>query len=160
MKILTTMLIISSSTFIFMMHPMSMTMNLMIQAIIIAIMTGSIQINYWYSYIMFMIMIGGMMVLIMYMTSIASNEMFKLKKKMLLIPILSALILSNNKIKEMNLVEMSNMEKNLNFKLSMTKFLNEPMMNFTLTIMIYLLITLIVIVKITNLNEGPLRQKF
>lgn len=77
-----------------------------------------------------------------------------------MIPILRALILSNNKIKEINLVEIRNIEKNLNFKLSITKFLNEPIINFTLTIIIYLLITLIVIVKITNLNEGPLRQKF
>nr|YP_010166787.1 NADH dehydrogenase subunit 6 [Scarodytes savinensis]QRV62891.1 NADH dehydrogenase subunit 6 [Scarodytes savinensis] len=158
--------------FLFLNHPMSMGMILMIQTILITLISGLYSFTYWFSYILFLIMIGGMMVLFMYMTSLASNEKFNFSKKILLL-IITMLIIStimnfndmsiiNLNFKNSNMMEMINnmiMLKNENIK-SLNFMYNKP--NFIITIMLinYLLLTLVAVVKITKSKSGPLRQKF
>lgn len=47
-----------------------------------------------------------------------------------------------------------------NFLISINKYIVYPNIIIYFILMIYLLITLIAIVKITKINYGPLRQKF
>nr|YP_010166774.1 NADH dehydrogenase subunit 6 [Scarodytes malickyi]QRV62878.1 NADH dehydrogenase subunit 6 [Scarodytes malickyi] len=158
--------------FLFMNHPMSMGMILMIQTILVALISGLYSFTYWFSYILFLIMIGGMMVLFMYMTSLASNEKFNFSKKILLLIIMmltismimnfSDMSMINLNFKNSNMMEMINnmiMMKNENMK-SLNFMYNKP--NFIITIMLinYLLLTLVAVVKITKSKSGPLRQKF
>lgn len=42
--------------------------------------------------------------------------------------------------------------------MTLIKLYTQPTSLLTLTLVIYLLLTLIVVVKITNIQEGPLRQ--
>nr|QIA46730.1 NADH dehydrogenase subunit 6 [Dermestes maculatus] len=146
-------------------HPMSMGGVLLFQTILITINSGFFFHSFWYSYIIFLVMIGGMLILFIYMTSVASNEKFKFSlKSILLMPISMLMIFS---LKEMftysffwNKSEMLNFFNQNNQILSMSKFFNEPFMMIMMMMMIYLLITLIAVVKITNINYGALRQKF
>nr|QNP10042.1 NADH dehydrogenase subunit 6 [Ochthebius delgadoi] len=156
--------IILSISFLFMMHPLSMGVMLLLQTILISLITGMMNFNYWFSYILFLIMIGGMLVLFIYMTSIASNEKFKFNMKLMMlmmffIILLLLMILMMNK----NFMMMNNFSNyiysNQNY-LMMSKFYNWPSNIIMFMMIIYLFITLIAIVKITDFKSGPLRQKF
>nr|AXS64889.1 NADH dehydrogenase subunit 6 [Tenebrionoidea sp. 14 KM-2017] len=151
-----------SSMLIFMTHPLSVIMILMTQTICISMTCGWLSINMWFSYILFLIMIGGMLIIFLYMTSIASNEKIQISIPMTMMAFmifLSSLFMLKTSEKVM-------IEKNQNplinksldlFNMSLTKYFMFP--NFTITMMIiYLLIALIAIVKITNFKHGPIRQ--
>nr|QZI85934.1 NADH dehydrogenase subunit 6 [Aclees taiwanensis] len=155
-----------SIIFIFLMHPLSMGSILLIQSIIISLISGFLYFNFWFGYILFLIMIGGMLVMFMYMTSIASNEKFYMSKKIFLFILImmsmntfmfifidnffSNLILSDS----VNLL-MSNKMNNF----TLMKMFNYPNYLMMILLMIYLLLTLIAVVKITGKNLGTLRQK-
>nr|YP_009708241.1 NADH dehydrogenase subunit 6 [Ceutorhynchus obstrictus]AEP27576.1 NADH dehydrogenase subunit 6 [Ceutorhynchus obstrictus]QEV84352.1 NADH dehydrogenase subunit 6 [Ceutorhynchus obstrictus] len=155
-----------SMMFIFMNHPLSLGCMLLMQTILIALISGYFCMNYWFSYILFLIMIGGMLIMFIYMTSIASNEKFKLPKMMLLfffismnlimLSLLMDQFLPNSMIFLLN--EMSK-SKEMSMNFSLNKLFNYPYMQLILFLMIYLLITLIAVVKIVGKNMGTLRQK-
>nr|APX39147.1 NADH dehydrogenase subunit 6 [Calomicrus fallax]APX39192.1 NADH dehydrogenase subunit 6 [Calomicrus fallax] len=160
------LMIMCSMLFIFMNHPLSCGLILLIQTILTALISGLMNFNFWYSYILFLIMVGGMLILFIYMTSIASNEKFTFNPKFLIsllfMLLLIILILMDEfyfnilnqtfDMKSQNLFYMNN--------LSMMKYFNEPNFFITMMIIIYLFITLIIVVKITNISYGSLRQKF
>nr|YP_010954885.1 NADH dehydrogenase subunit 6 [Dorcus hirticornis]WMW30270.1 NADH dehydrogenase subunit 6 [Dorcus hirticornis] len=143
-------------------HPLSLGILLLFQSILVALITGWMNLTFWYSYILFLIMIGGMLVLFMYMTSVASNEKFKFSLPMLLMMmsiimmmplyfftdqwlINSKVLLSENMILIFTLM-------------SLNKFLNFPAIMISITLIIYLLITLIVAIKMSKYKQGPLRN--
>nr|ARH54764.1 NADH dehydrogenase subunit 6 [Trigonopterus sp. 4 AH-2016] len=147
-------------------HPLSLGCVLLLQTILIALVSGYFYLNFWFSYILFLIMIGGMLVMFIYMTSVASNEKFKLPKNSayFLTCLMMLLILITYSTDEF-LYLSADMSKNLisqntymiNF--SMNKYFNYPGNPIMISLMIYLFITLIAIVKITDKNFGSLRQK-
>nr|YP_009441757.1 NADH dehydrogenase subunit 6 [Vincenzellus ruficollis]AOY39302.1 NADH dehydrogenase subunit 6 [Vincenzellus ruficollis] len=152
-----------SLMFLFLTHPLSAGLILLIQTMIISLITGNFFINYWFSYILFLIMIGGMLILFIYMTSIASNEKFSFKYK-ILFPLTSFLIIIMFPLiffyLNLNIMNNENMIFNqlLLMNSSLNKFFSYPLMLILFFIIIYLFITLIAVVKITNFNIGPLRQ--
>nr|QRW36238.1 NADH dehydrogenase subunit 6 [Deronectes angusi] len=172
---LTMCMINLSMTFMFMFinHPMSMGMILMIQTILISMITGFFSLSMWFSFILFLIMIGGMLILFMYMTSIASNEKFSFSLNMFILFLIFFFItfflllnldmsMINLLFKTTNSMEMIN--KMISFKnenmYSLNSLYNKPLYMITIMLINYLLLTLIATVKITKFNYGPLRQKF
>nr|UCU06764.1 NADH dehydrogenase subunit 6 [Campsosternus auratus] len=156
-----------SLTFIFLSHPLSMGFVLLIQAVLIAMITGLMSHNFWFSYILFMIMIGGMLVLFIYMTSVASNEKFLYSTKLTILTItmmmLALMIMFTDSFsfyQETTNIDMLSPSNNTLFSMSLSKYLNFPSNMIMLTMIIYLLVALIAVVKITNITYGPLRQKF
>nr|YP_010692649.1 NADH dehydrogenase subunit 6 [Necrodes nigricornis]WBV80473.1 NADH dehydrogenase subunit 6 [Necrodes nigricornis] len=164
MIMMMTLSLMLSFTFIFMTHPLSMGLILLSQTILIALMTGYISMNFWFSYILFLIMIGGMLVLFIYMTSVASNEKFKFSMLILMMNIFIMILFSPLNFIDNTLISPNNlnMENILNEEifLSLSKFFNYPSSIILIMMIIYLFITLIAVVKITNISYGPLRQKF
>nr|YP_010411505.1 NADH dehydrogenase subunit 6 [Pissodes yunnanensis]URP30506.1 NADH dehydrogenase subunit 6 [Pissodes yunnanensis] len=155
-----------SMIFIFLNHPLSLGCVLLLQTILISLSTGFLYYNFWFSYILFMIMIGGMLIMFIYMTSIASNEKFSLPKNLIIFTsllgmIFLLIIISQDnfysKFLSMNFMNMSQSIKLIN--LTLNKYYNYPNMQIMIILMIYLFITLIAIVKITNKSPGTLRQK-
>nr|YP_009434135.1 NADH dehydrogenase subunit 6 [Hycleus marcipoli]APB02788.1 NADH dehydrogenase subunit 6 [Hycleus marcipoli] len=162
---LLTMNITLSILFMFMNHPLSLGLILLLQTTIISLVSGQLCLNYWFSYILFLILVGGMLILFIYMTSIASNEKFNLKIKLYLfltISMFTSLLVSleNQYMTDSYLKnELTSMEtSNLNF--SMIKFISFPMNLILLFMIIYLFIALIAIVKIIDRKQGPLRPKY
>nr|YP_010728408.1 NADH dehydrogenase subunit 6 [Phaenopsectra flavipes]WEF49623.1 NADH dehydrogenase subunit 6 [Phaenopsectra flavipes] len=168
------LMITSSLIFSLMNHPLAMGLMLMIQTMLIVIFSGMLTKSFWFSYSLFLIFLGGMLILFMYMTSIASNEKFKLKInfKMLILSFfylfmfMMFFLLFNQKLllfNKINNIELNNLWnfKNLilenNFMLN--KMYNFPMNMITILLINYLFLTLIAVVKITNIFEGPLRPK-
>nr|QVM79241.1 NADH dehydrogenase subunit 6 [Grammoptera ruficornis] len=161
------LLIMMSLTFIFLNHPLAFGSILLIQTILISLITGKLTYNFWFSYILFLIMIGGMLILFIYMTSIASNEKFKMSYKLimfncLLLPlIMLCLIFMDYYFDNFNIntLELINQNMYPSYKLSMNKFMNWPNNLIIYMMILYLLMTLIAVVKITKIQSGPLRQK-
>nr|YP_009937395.1 NADH dehydrogenase subunit 6 [Trigonopterus triradiatus]QNT26892.1 NADH dehydrogenase subunit 6 [Trigonopterus triradiatus] len=147
-------------------HPLSMGGILLAQTILMALTTGFFFLNFWFSYILFLIMIGGMLVMFIYMTSIASNEKFSMPKKSLLfmatsssLGLLIMIFLDYFFPLQLNLHSSMNSFNTQISNLCMNKYFNYPGMFMLICLMIYLLITLIAIVKITGKSKGTLRQK-
>nr|ALO77219.1 NADH deshydrogenase subunit 6 [Glaresis sp. GLA01] len=154
--------LLNSISFILLSHPLSMGLLLLIQSITISLIIGFITYNYWFSYILFLIMIGGMLVLFIYMTSVASNEKFSFSKKiMLLSSLITTILIIYSFFSDKILINIETQYfniKNYDFMLSLNKFNNYPNNMIMLMLIIYLLITLIAVVKITDINMGPLRS--
>nr|YP_010626022.1 NADH dehydrogenase subunit 6 [Inocellia elegans]WBK02781.1 NADH dehydrogenase subunit 6 [Inocellia elegans] len=141
-------------------HPLIMGFLLIIQTLLISLITGFINNLFWFSYILFIIMIGGMMILFIYMTSLASNEKYHFSSSFflmnfMLITFMILLLLIIDPF-YFNMINLNN-EKSI--ILNLNKLYNMNSKNITLVSIIYLLFTLITVIKITNKNLGPLRQK-
>nr|YP_010701714.1 NADH dehydrogenase subunit 6 [Eupeodes americanus]YP_010701753.1 NADH dehydrogenase subunit 6 [Eupeodes luniger]WCJ53275.1 NADH dehydrogenase subunit 6 [Eupeodes americanus]WCJ53327.1 NADH dehydrogenase subunit 6 [Eupeodes luniger] len=156
--------------FIQMNHPLSMGMMLLIQTVMVCCISGLMTKSFWFSYILFLIFIGGMLVLFIYVTSLASNEMFTFSLKMFMLMFFSLLIMMvmiifmdkmilmfnslNNEMSSISSMNNYILENTLN----LNKLYNYPTNMINILLINYLLITLIATVKITKLFYGPLRS--
>nr|QWC54303.1 NADH dehydrogenase subunit 6 [Jebusaea hammerschmidtii] len=158
------LIIILSVMFLFLNHPLSLGLMLLIQTLLISLLTGMMNYNFWFSYILFLVMVGGMLVLFIYMTSVASNEKFKLSNKLLIpITMLIMMMVMMTLIDQLPLNTMfTSQDLNIssNNNLSASKYISSLEYNLMAMIITYLLICLIMVVKITNIKYGPLRQMF
>nr|AMH85484.1 NADH dehydrogenase subunit 6 [Eudasyphora canadiana] len=169
--ILMTFLFIFNFIFMNIKHPLAMGLTLLIQTMLVSMLSGLMTKSFWYSYILFLVFLGGMLVLFIYVTSLASNEMFSFSIKLMVTSFIIMLLLTitlyfidkNILLQYYNLENQSiyNMNSFLNENsMSLNKLYNYPTNLLTILLMNYLLITLIAVVKITNLFKGPLRPMF
>nr|ATN41239.1 NADH dehydrogenase subunit 6 [Endopterygota sp. 24 LC-2017] len=161
--------LIFSFIFMQMSHPLALGLMLLFQTTCVCMITGLINSSFWFSYILFLIFLGGMLVLFIYVTSLASNEMFSLSMKLTFISLMSFLLLicisliidksslapfiQNNEMNSISSLHSYFSENSLN----LNKLYNYPTNLITILLMNYLLIALIAIVKITKMFFGPLR---
>nr|WMQ52858.1 NADH dehydrogenase subunit 6 [Cechenena minor] len=172
MKLTLSMLIFLMSIMMyFMNHPLSMGMLILIQTLMTCLLSGMLIKTYWFSYILFLTFMGGLLVLFIYVSSIASNEMFSSfsnnMKIMFIIMLTMMMTIQIMFLKNLNWMNLNNnleMNNFLNFmffnnenKINLNKFYNNNSSMLMLLLIIYLFITLIAIVKITNIFFGPLR---
>nr|YP_010040999.1 NADH dehydrogenase subunit 6 [Eclipophleps carinata]QOZ41933.1 NADH dehydrogenase subunit 6 [Eclipophleps carinata] len=150
-------------------HPMSMMMFIITQTFIISLMTGTMMESFWLSYILLLMFLGGMLVLFIYITSITSNEIFKPKSiimmiMMIILIITSIILIILDKtmfIDSIKNTEIMNINNSINYQemtLSLEKLYNKPTSFITMMMMIYLFLALVAVVKITNINQGPIRK--
>ncbi|YP_002808572.1 NADH dehydrogenase subunit 6 (mitochondrion) [Scylla paramamosain] len=158
------LILILSLLFTRLYHPLSMGLTLLIQTVLISLSAGLMTYTYWFSYILFMIFLGGMLVLFIYVTSLASNESFSFSYSSLFFSTLLIFILTPLSIlwdplmsETMTNLPLSSLVSNSSNVFIISWIYSTNLMNFTLFIILYLLLTLIVVVKISNLFKGPLR---
>nr|AXS65858.1 NADH dehydrogenase subunit 6 [Cucujoidea sp. 16 KM-2017] len=155
-----------SLTFLFMNHPLSLGFVLLMQTIVISLLTGLLNYNFWFSYILFLVMVGGMLILFIYMTSITSNKKFKFNYILFLT--ISFILLFSLMLFFIDQYMLNYMTMNINTlsfetkiqDYSLNKYMNYPNYFTLFMLFIYLFITLIAVTKISNIKSGPLRQKF
>lgn len=145
-------------------HPLSIGLILLTQTVIISLTAGTYTHSYWFSYVLFLIFLGGILVLFIYVASLASNEIFLTSLITFLIytslflgftfliTLLDPLVTSY-----FSLASPSSIELNLSTPQLTIWLYRKTSINFTLFIISYLLLTLIVVIKIINLFKGPLR---
>nr|YP_009710469.1 NADH dehydrogenase subunit 6 [Pontia daplidice]QFZ96424.1 NADH dehydrogenase subunit 6 [Pontia daplidice] len=156
---------------LFITPPLKMGLMILIQTLLLSLLLGIYINTYWFSYILFLVFLGGLLVLFIYVSSVASNEMmnFSLKMKMyLLFSIIMFILFSIFKMKNYYLFnnfinnEMNNFNEYFLFfnenKISLSKLYNSQTFLMIMMIIIYLFITLIAVIKITNIFFGPLRS--
>nr|YP_010586079.1 NADH dehydrogenase subunit 6 [Brachycentrus kozlovi]UZZ43815.1 NADH dehydrogenase subunit 6 [Brachycentrus kozlovi] len=147
-------------------HPLMITIFLVIQTLMITMIIGLTSQTFWMSYIMFLIFIGGLLVLFIYISSLIPNKILNFKKINIMtiitflififfiIPSFDTMI-NMETMKMFNFFLMMNYENNL----FLSNFYNQNEMYFFILMMMYLLMSLIIAVKITNLNHNPMRIK-
>nr|YP_010016393.1 NADH dehydrogenase subunit 6 [Paraleuctra cercia]QOI73895.1 NADH dehydrogenase subunit 6 [Paraleuctra cercia] len=157
-------------SFIQMNHPLAMGLMLLLQTLIVCLITGLISQTFWFSYILFLVFVGGLLVLFIYVTSLASNEMFTMSAKPMLI---GSMMISITgliyMISDPSLFSMEVFTSDTSYFHSITtlnmntttllKLYNQPTGLLTTALILYLFLTLIAVVKITSIFQGPLRQK-
>nr|YP_010462980.1 NADH dehydrogenase subunit 6 [Epeorus alexandri]UUJ36859.1 NADH dehydrogenase subunit 6 [Epeorus alexandri] len=156
-------------TFLTMSHPLAMGLILLCQTLLVALITGLLAPTCWFSYILFLVFLGGMLVLFIYVTSLASNEMFSISARtMALTGACLFLILSVSYLNDPSIWALSNYSDQaqaldwaspLPTLGLLVKLYNNPTHLFTLLLVIYLFLTLIAVVTVTQIFEGPLRSK-
>nr|YP_011009655.1 NADH dehydrogenase subunit 6 [Hygia lativentris]WPV77647.1 NADH dehydrogenase subunit 6 [Hygia lativentris] len=143
--------------FMWLNHPVSMGLIIIMQTLMVALIVGLHLSSFFFSYIIMIIMISGMLVLFIYMASMASNEKFYMSMKMMILSVMIILMgifmQTNYMNNEMKLVLTSISTE----KLSLHMLFNK-MKYITMLMVSYLLFTMMTISFIVNISEGPLRM--
>nr|SSW93817.1 NADH dehydrogenase subunit 6 [Papilio machaon] len=173
MKMFLSLLIIMFSIImLFLNHPLSMGLMILIQTLIICLLSGMLINSYWFSYILFLVFLGGLLVLFIYVSSVASNELFNMNfflKNIMFFLLIMSLFLSFNYMNNLNWLNFSfnyEMKNMMNFfiffnnenKINLSKLYNNQNYMLMMMLITYLFITLVAIVKITNIFYGPIRS--
>nr|YP_010032694.1 NADH dehydrogenase subunit 6 [Cletus rubidiventris]QOW08015.1 NADH dehydrogenase subunit 6 [Cletus rubidiventris] len=158
MTMLIFLLMAVSSVFIWLSHPISMGITIIIQTVIISIITGLMLGSFWFSYIILISMLSGMLVLFIYMASVASNEKFHMSMKLMVLVSLLMMCASiyyfyinnnNNSINNMESTE----------SLMLISLFNSKTKMMTIMMVLYLFFSMITVSMIVNISEGPLRMQ-
>nr|YP_009487924.1 NADH dehydrogenase subunit 6 [Anopheles antunesi]AWB98183.1 NADH dehydrogenase subunit 6 [Anopheles aff. lutzii B PGF-2018]AWB99158.1 NADH dehydrogenase subunit 6 [Anopheles antunesi]AWB99392.1 NADH dehydrogenase subunit 6 [Anopheles aff. lutzii B PGF-2018]AWB99405.1 NADH dehydrogenase subunit 6 [Anopheles aff. lutzii B PGF-2018]AWB99925.1 NADH dehydrogenase subunit 6 [Anopheles antunesi] len=167
--IIMTLCLIMSFIFMQMKHPLSMGLMLLIQTFLTCLITSIYVKTFWFSYVLFLIFLGGMLILFIYVTSLSSNEMFSMSFKLVMMSLtiiffmnILFFIMDKSLIDQfmmnMEMEKLSNINNLINENiLSLNKMYNFPTNLITLLLINYLFLTLLVTVKITKKFYGPLR---
>nr|ANZ54424.1 NADH dehydrogenase subunit 6 [Hieromantis kurokoi] len=159
-------LLIFSLLMLFLNHPLSMGLMILLQTILTCMISGLKIKTYWFSYILFLTFLGGLLVLFIYVSSIASNELFSFNFNLmytLLLLFISILFFFTLKKKlffnsdTLNFFNQFLFFNNEN-KMNLSKLYNNQTFLLMMMMIIYLFITLLAVVKITNIFFGPLRK--
>lgn len=160
---------LTSFIFIQIKHPLAIGIILLIQTFFTCIITGLFIKTFWFSYILFLIFIGGILVLFIYVVSLSSNEIFSISIKLIffslmifLISLFISIFIDKSYIEnfifnqEITNLFLNNQLISENI-IILNKIYNFPTNIITLILINYLFLTLLVTVKITKKNYGPLR---
>lgn len=148
-------------------HPLTIGIILLAQTTIICVTAGLSINSFWFSYILFLIFLGAILVLFIYVASLASNEPFSFSSSLYLGVLFTIIIMLfilfawdplclNSSIK----IERSTYTEPIYCQLTpqlLRTIYNNTSINLTLFVVLYLLLTLIAVVKITDTFFGPLR---
>nr|UEP16629.1 NADH dehydrogenase subunit 6 [Megalotomus costalis] len=158
MIMLMSMMTALSFTLLWLNHPISMGITIISLTITTAMITGLYMGTFWYSYIIMITMLSGMLVLFIYMASVASNEKFKTPISLISS---SIIIMLYGIIMYMNYEEFymeNNLNENtLNLEMSLNFLFNTKNKFLTMIMVMYLFFTMATISFIVNITEGPLR---
>nr|YP_011009668.1 NADH dehydrogenase subunit 6 [Hygia bidentata]WPV77660.1 NADH dehydrogenase subunit 6 [Hygia bidentata] len=158
MMMLYSIMITLALNFMWLNHPVSMGILIILQTLMVSMVVGLYLSSFFFSYIIMITMLSGMLVLFIYMASVASNEKFTVSMKMIIISMLMMLI---GMILQKNY--MHDEMKMMLMKISSDKLLLQNMFNnktkfITMMMIMYLLFTMMTISYIVNISEGPLRM--
>lgn len=111
----------------------------------------------WIAIVIFIILIGRLLILFIYIRRIACNEKFKINYKILLLGILLVLPLEE-------LLSETHINDNISFfcineNLTFSKIYNKKTILVTIIIFLYIFLSIVVITKIVKIYKGPLRSK-
>nr|YP_001798503.1 NADH dehydrogenase subunit 6 [Friesea antarctica]ABS57601.1 NADH dehydrogenase subunit 6 [Friesea antarctica] len=139
--------------------PILMLAIILIQALMICLMVKSFSSISWYSFILFLVFVGGLMILFIYIVSLASNNNLTISmNKPLIFTLFSSLMIfslsvmmtsKNNTLSGPTLMET---------KLWLFKMYSMTSLPTILMVMLYLLLTLMITVSLVLKKSGPLRS--
>nr|QUJ09551.1 NADH dehydrogenase subunit 6 [Telenomus remus] len=149
-------------------NPMMVNINIIIFTILLMMYLNLMNKTNWFSILIFLVMIGGMMILFLYLNSFAINEsssnnkylMKNLEMKMAFL-ILINLMLTNSKYFSIIMINiyMMNFKLKINFNNEPTTMMifNKFMNLFLIFMIIYLLMTLITVTYICMSKKSSMR---
>lgn len=165
MFILIFLIILITILFLFIKHPLSIGITLIIQTILISMLTGSIIRSFWFSYLLLIILLRGALVLFIYIARIASNEKFYssvLLTKLIVILIVTSGVLcyfTDSIYKSIINNEIISIFLETSQEITLIKIFNIQNIQLIIIIILYLLFTIIVVTYNVNIFEGTIRAK-
>uniref|UniRef100_UPI0030DE644E NADH dehydrogenase subunit 6 n=1 Tax=Poecilochirus davydovae TaxID=3128885 RepID=UPI0030DE644E len=127
-------------------HPISMIITLIFASLLSSMLVSMFLKNSWFSLVFILVMLGGMLILFIYIASLASNEPFKINSVMYTFPFLLFIPCTQFNWKAMfNETQMFNL------------FSTHSGYNNFIAIL-YLLLTLLVVMEIIICYNAPLRS--
>nr|YP_009501889.1 NADH dehydrogenase subunit 6 [Arytainilla spartiophila]AWU48854.1 NADH dehydrogenase subunit 6 [Arytainilla spartiophila] len=152
--------IFNSSFILVCFHPVSFSIILLLQTISISYLMRSLTQSSWIPFTVFLVMVGGLMILFLYITSICSN-----KKPNFIYPsisqtsyILITLLFLNN-LKNFNSFCENLNNKDL-FNMEFIKLFLPTNIFSSNFLFLYLLFMLIIMIEILSASKGPMRKKY
>jgi NADH-ubiquinone oxidoreductase chain 6 len=136
-------------------HPVTLIFFILTQTLVICLLTWTILKIRWFSYILFLVFLGGLIVLFIYITSLASNEKIFFSLKPSLVVLIVSLLL---------IVIPTSLNRTPEYKYflssikSFYSIYSRPLFLPTIVAIIYLLFTLIVVVKVASKYEAPIKN--
>merc|ERR1712126_372978 len=131
-------------------HPISLGIIIIIMALNIGL--WAFYIYSWFIYLLVLVFLGGVIVLIIYMSTLSANEKFSPNNIYLgTLLFCTPIIFSNS-----NLLVSVNIRDNVNIITHMYESKNVSILSY---LMIYLLITLVCVVKLVKFEDGPLIKR-
>nr|YP_009667299.1 NADH dehydrogenase subunit 6 [Phryganopsyche latipennis]APQ47900.1 NADH dehydrogenase subunit 6 [Phryganopsyche latipennis] len=161
------LIIFMNFSILFFSHPFIITLMMIIQTLFMSLIIGMMNFSFWLTYLMFLIFIGGLLILFIYISSLTPNKILhfnKIKVFIFFIFLSKIFLIFNLHFNFLNL-EMLNFN-NFNYffnaenSLYLTNLFNNNELWLTLILMKFLLFTLITSIKISNFFGGPMRIKF
>nr|QHN59869.1 NADH dehydrogenase subunit 6 [Branchinella kugenumaensis] len=144
------LILMLTSLMLFLNHPLSFALSLFIQTFLICLIIS--QVSYWIPLVLFLIFLGGILVMFIYVASLSSNEKFSFDITSFLTVILSSAIFCFMLTDE-------EMITHQNFFIDeMTSVINNMSSLLYVFLTIYLFLALILIVEFLNTNKKPLRS--
>lgn len=138
-------------------HPLTIGLILIIQTLIIAFFSRLFLPSFWFSYILILVFIGGLLVLFVYVSTLASNEQINLTPPYPFVAISLLIFLSFfflwNPRKIFTLTDNNQLDYSFSWMFSI------PFISLSFFLIIYLFFVLIAIVKITKFWGGALRPQ-
>nr|UEE83309.1 NADH dehydrogenase subunit 6 [Petalocephala gongshanensis] len=143
----------------FMTNPVSMGLLLMVYSFLISFLIGKIMLTSWFCIVTMLMMIGGLLVIFMYISSISSNEKFKFNK-LNFIFLFAIFFYLDELMMDYQCFDLSELGEYLDLSesFSMVKLYNSSNFLLTLFLIIYLIFTMIVVSFIVKHFKGPLRS--
>jgi len=139
-------------------HPVRIILIIIRQTLLLCVILWLLINTRWFSYIIFLIFLGGIIILFIYISRLASNEKFFVKIRF---TTFQAILIIRSIYLFIRLWNPQNIKVNkIEPSIIIFKIYSDILINLTLFSIFYLIFTLIVVVKITSILRGPLRSKY
>lgn len=148
-------------------HPLALGLILLAQTFCIALLSGLTTHTFWLRYVLFLVFLGGLLVLFLYVTSLARNELFSPNPSLwgIAIVIFSGVTWGLTAPRPFLQASFPSLSLPLSnpgltpssFSSFLSLFYSPPTLGVTLGLAWYLLLALLVVIKLVNAKAGPLR---
>nr|YP_009501902.1 NADH dehydrogenase subunit 6 [Euphyllura phillyreae]AWU48906.1 NADH dehydrogenase subunit 6 [Euphyllura phillyreae] len=160
LKLMLSIMIFLASFMTSISHPLSLSLMILIQSMMICLVARMLTNSSWIPLTIFLMVVGGLMIMFIYTTSICSNKKFKylnMKKVpwVQLLILMPTIFYSSSPYKFYDSVNSSDL-----FNMEFIKMFFMLNISSSMFVFLYLLITLIIMISIMNINKGPMRKKY
>nr|AXI98802.1 NADH dehydrogenase subunit 6 [Pseudoniphargus sp. 6-Morocco A] len=155
--------IILSFMFLLETPPLFLSMVIILQTIILALIISLFTMSSWFSFMLLMIYLSGMMIIFIYVSSMASNEMFHPKSRLFplllsLMLVFMALFLINDAPLPSDSINILDLSLIQNTTIKISKMYSKSLSAMTILLIIYLLLAMIMVTNNSSFSEGPMRS--
>lgn len=137
-------------------HPLIFALSLFLQTLMVCALLSKLSL--WLSLILFLVFLGGILVIFIYVTSLRANEQFffDLSSLLWLIPLLAPLAFHLTTVAPLPMSSITSPRDSIPFLIGVNlSSLATPMYLF---LVIYLFLALFLVIDFLNMNKKPLRS--
>lgn len=143
-------------------HPLAIGVSLLLLTILAGVLVGRLASSIWITYTLILVLLGGLLVIFIYVALLASNELFIPRRKTFIITIssfaLSSMLTFVWAPSALNLHSYGNFEIQVDNLEWINDLYSSKLSRMTVFLIVYLLLTLIVVVNNLKNNYSSLQS--